>query len=89
MMRYSLQDARHKMTAEELTAFGMSEIVYVKPVLSDDVKASDREAFSELPNGLRLFAVHTADGTPVAILDDRDTAFAAARQYSMEPLSVH
>ncbi|TNE42356.1 MAG: DUF1150 domain-containing protein [Alphaproteobacteria bacterium] len=77
------------MSAEELTALGMSEIVYVKPVMSDDVKAADREAFGELPSGLRLFSVHTADGTPVALLDDRETAFAAARQYSMQPVSVH
>ncbi|TNE59639.1 MAG: DUF1150 domain-containing protein [Alphaproteobacteria bacterium] len=87
-MRDPILDPR-LMTLEELTVLGMSEIVYVKPVMSDDVKAADREAFGELPNGLLMFSVHTADGTPVALLDDRDTAFAAARQYSMQPVSVH
>jgi hypothetical protein len=74
---------------EELTDLGISDIVYVKPVTSEEVKASDFEGTESLPDGMLLYSVHTADGTPVALLDDRDTAFAAARQYSMEPLSVH
>lgn len=35
------------------------------------------------------YVVHAADGSRVAILDDRDTAFAAARANSLEPVSVH
>lgn len=87
-MSKPLHDAK-LMTSDELNALGMSEIVYVKPVMSEDVNAAEIEGVEELPDGLLLFAVHTADGTPVALLDDRDTAFAAARQYSMEPVSVH
>lgn len=77
------------ITSEELTSLGVSEMVYVKQVTSEEVKASEMEGFEELPDGILLYSVHTADGTPVALLDDRDTAFAAARQYSMEPVSVH
>ncbi|MET0545371.1 MAG: DUF1150 family protein, partial [Caulobacterales bacterium] len=35
------------------------------------------------------YVVHAADGSRIAILDDRDTAFAAARANSLEPMSVH
>lgn len=82
------QDPRW-MSEDDLSALGMSEMVYVKQVTSEEVKASEIEGFENLPDGIFLYSVHTADGTPVALLDDRDTAFAAARQYSMEPLSVH
>lgn len=68
---------------------GLSETVYVKSVTSEEVKAFDDEIFGDIPDGLQLFAVHTADGIPVALLDDRDTAFAAARQFDMQAVSVH
>jgi hypothetical protein len=87
-MSKSLHDPR-QMSQDDLTALGISDVVYVKPVMSDDVKAADLEGVEGIPDGILLYSVHTADGTPVALLDDRDTAFAAARQYSMEPLSVH
>ena len=35
------------------------------------------------------YVVHAADGSRIAILDDRDTAFAAARANSLNPVSVH
>lgn len=76
-------------SSDNLATMGMSEIVYVKPVRSEDVKAFDKEAFGDLPDGLQLYSVHRADGVPVALLDDRDVAFAAASQYEMTAVSVH
>jgi len=66
-------DVRH-MTADQLGALGMSHIAYVKPVIV---------------NGLAGFAIHAADGTPMALADDRATAMAAIVQHEMMPLSVH
>ena len=73
----------------EFENMGLSEIVYIKPVTSEEVKAFAPDAFGNIPDGMKLFAVHTADGVPVALLDDRDTAFAAASQYEMRAVSVH
>lgn len=73
----------------DFETMGLSEIVYVKPVTSEEVKAFDSDAFGNIPDGMKLFAVHTADGVPVALLDDRETAFAAASQYEMRAVSVH
>jgi len=66
-------DVRH-MTTDQLGALGMSHIAYVKPVVV---------------NGMPGFAIHAADGTPMAIADDRATAMAAIVQHEMLPLSVH
>lgn len=73
----------------DLADMGISEIVYVRGVTSEEVKAYDSETFGNLPDGLQLYSVHTADGAPVALLDDRETAFAAASQYEMKAVSVH
>jgi hypothetical protein len=66
-------DVRH-MTTDQLGALGMSHIAYVKPVVV---------------NGMAGFAIHAADGTPMALADDRATAMAAIVQHEMLPLSVH
>ncbi len=66
-------DVRH-MTADQLGALGVSHIAYVKPVIV---------------NGTAGFAIHAADGTPMALAQDRATAMAAIVQHEMLPLSVH
>jgi hypothetical protein len=66
-------DVRH-MTADQLGALGISHIAYVKAVIV---------------NGEAGFAIHAADGTPMALAEDRATAMAAIVQHEMMPLSVH
>jgi hypothetical protein len=66
-------DLRH-LTASELAQLGVSQIAYVRPVTV---------------NGARAFAIHAADGTPMAVTDDREVAMAAIAQHEMVPLSVH
>jgi hypothetical protein len=66
-------DIRH-LSAEQLAKLGVSQIAYVKPVTV---------------NGQHGFAIHAADGTPMALLGDRDVAMAAILQNEMHPLSVH
>jgi len=66
-------DIRH-MTTDQLGALGVSHIAYVKPVIV---------------NGTTGFAIHAADGTPMALAGDRATAMAAIMQHEMLPLAVH
>lgn len=66
-------DIRH-LTAEQLGALGVSHIAYVKPIIL---------------NGEHGFAIHAADGTPMAVAGDRQVAMAAILQHEMQPLSVH
>lgn len=42
-----------------------------------------------LPEGIKLYAIHAADGTPIAIMDNYDSAYGAAVQNDFVPLSVH
>jgi hypothetical protein len=62
------------LSTDELAMFGLQHIAYVKRVVVE---------------GKVGYAVHAADGTPVAVFDDPDIAFAAVRQNDMEPVSVH
>ena len=66
-------DVRH-MSEEQLAALGVSHIAYVKPVWV---------------NGVQGFAIHAADGTPMAVAGNREVAIAAVVQHEMLPLSVH
>jgi hypothetical protein len=66
-------DVRH-LSTQQLAALGVSHIAYVKPVMV---------------NGVQGFAIHAADGTPMAVADNRDVAVAAVMQHEMLPLSVH
>ncbi len=64
---------RH-MSSRDLAAFGMQDMAFVKRVdVNDEVG----------------YAIHAADGTQMAVLTDRDVAFAAVRQHGLEPVSVH
>jgi hypothetical protein len=66
-------DVRH-LSEQQLAALGVSRIAYVKPVTV---------------NGVQGFAIHAADGTPMAVAGNRDVAVAAVMQHEMLPLSVH
>jgi hypothetical protein len=70
---YTLQDLR-AISTQDLAALGLQDVAYVKSVLVD---------------GKPAFAVHAADGTPIAVLSNRDVAFIAVRQHELEPVSVH
>ena len=52
----------------------MQQIAYVKPVMV---------------NGTTAFAIHAADGTPMAIAAGLDVAVAAIVQHEMVPAQVH
>jgi hypothetical protein len=66
-------DVRH-LSEQQLAALGVSHIAYVKPVMV---------------NGVQGFAIHAADGTPMAVAGDWEVAVAAVMQHEMLPLSVH
>jgi hypothetical protein len=68
-----LMDIRH-LSAEQFSALGVSQLAYVKPVML---------------NGARAFAIHGADGTPMAMAGDEAVALAAIAQHEMVPTRVH
>lgn len=86
-MRTNETDFRD-ITPEALAQMGAANTVYVTTVLAEDLAGTVPGA-EKMPKGTPFYAVHASDGTRMAIVDNRDAAFAAARQYDMEPVSAH
>jgi len=76
------------MTPQAFAVLGGGRIAYVKPIRSEDVHTLYPEA-PEMEPGLRLFALHAADGTPILVTDSREAAVANARTHELETVSVH
>lgn len=68
------QTPHPQLSSTEFTALGVGAVAYVKPVTAE---------------GKTAFAIHGADGTPLALAANRDLAFAVVRQNELEPVSVH
>jgi hypothetical protein len=66
-------DIRH-LSTEQLAQLGLAKLAYVKPIVV---------------NGAAGFAIHAADGTPMAVAADREVAIAAILQHEMVPALVH
>lgn len=65
-------DLRH-LSPAELARLGISQIAYIKPVT--------------VQGGI-AFAIHAADGTPMALAPDADMAEAAIREHDMQPVRL-
>ncbi len=65
-------------------------VVYVRQVSPETLIAEGAiPADAMLPAGTKLYAVHLTDGRRIAVMDDRERAFAAAVQNDLTPVSVH
>ena len=62
------------LSTKQFSSLGVSQLAYVKPVLL---------------NGARAFAIHGADGTPMAVAGDEAVALAAIEQHEMVATRVH
>lgn len=63
-----------KISTAQLAKLGLTQIAYVKPIFVD---------------GAPAFGIHAADGTPMAIAEDRDVAIAAIAQHEMIAATLH
>ena len=76
------------VTTEALAHLGDGLIAYVKQIRSEDVPGLFPQAPHIAP-GLKLFALHAADGTPIMLTDSREAAVANAWSQELETVSVH
>jgi hypothetical protein len=80
---------RHPVISPQaLAILGGGKIAYVKAIRSEDVHTLYPQA-PEMQPGLRLFALHAADGTPILVTDSREAAIANAMTHELETVSVH
>jgi hypothetical protein len=79
-----------RLSAEDVARIIGPNTVYVREVGVDELKGAGVIPYdAPVATSQRFFALHSADGRRVAVLDDRDLAFTAARQHELEPVSVH
>ena len=76
------------MSDEQLAHLGDGLVAYVRPILSDEVKRLFPQA-PALQTGLQLFALLSADGSPILLTDSRDAALANAMEHKLQTLSLH
>ncbi|MGB4108170.1 MAG: DUF1150 family protein [Alphaproteobacteria bacterium] len=62
------------LSAQDFRNFGVQQLAYIRPVMIQNRPA---------------FAIHAADGTPLSVMDTRDTAIIAVRHNDLEPVTVH
>ena len=62
------------MTSEQLLGLGMNQVVYLKSGICD---------------GKMLFVLFGADGTPVVVADNVDTAVETAIEHGLSFVAVH
>jgi hypothetical protein len=62
------------MTGTAFANLGQGQIAYIKPVLINDAA---------------VWAIHGADGEPLAVAETRDAARAVVVQNDLEPFSIH
>jgi len=79
------------LTPEAFAALGSPDLVYVRKISAADLLARHPEAFADeaLAPEQVLYAVHSADGACMAVLSDRESAYAAALAHDLAPVSVH
>ena len=73
-MDTSMNQTLRQISPEAFAMLGAPGLAYIRPI--------------ETPQGPG-FGIFAANGTPIGASLDRDTAFAAARQHDLEPVSVH
>jgi hypothetical protein len=77
-----------QLSANDLAALGEGEVAYVKPMQSDEVQRLFPQAPAMDP-GLQLFALLSANGTPILLTDSRDAAVANAWAHDLRTVSLH
>lgn len=76
------------MSQLELARLGGGEVAYIKTLSSDEAREMF-PAIEGLPNGINLFSLHAADGTPIALTDTRQAALSHAMEDELAIASVH
>jgi len=76
------------MSMSELAKLGGGKIAYIRVMTPDEAKEMF-PAIEGIPAGINLYALHAADGTPIALTDSRQSAVGHAMGDELEIASVH
>ena len=76
------------MSAIDLRRLGGGEVAYITKMTSD-MALKLYPQLKGVPKGINLYALHGADGTPIALTDTRQACVAQAIEVELEIASVH
>jgi hypothetical protein len=76
---------------DETVAQHAARIAYIKPTGLAEARALGitMPEGIQLPDNLKLYVLHAVDGSVLGFTDSWDTAYGAAIQNELTPLSVH
>ena len=83
-----MNTSKQIMSEIEFAALGDDHLAYVRDIPEREAEVLAREIGLPI-TGIRLFALHAADGRRIAITDSFDTAKANAVEYELETVRVH
>ncbi len=87
--RVRSMEARQSLITEiELARLGDGQVAYIKSMTSAEARRMF-PSIKGLPRGIDLYALHAADGTPIALTDSRQAAVGHALDGELEIASVH
>jgi hypothetical protein len=76
------------MSMSDLAQLGGGKVAYIKMMTHDEAREMF-PAVEGLPQGIDLFALHAADGTPLVLTDSRQAAIGHAMGDELEIASIH
>jgi len=76
------------ITQNQLASIGEGHIAYLRRMSSDEMRQRFPAA-KQIQPGLDLWALFGADGTPLAVSDDRGSIIESATQNSLQTVSIH
>ena len=78
----------HAATVQQ--PFDAAQLAYIKPTGADEArKLGIVPPGIEIPDNMQLFVLHAADGRVLGFTDAWESAYGAAVQNELTPLSVH
>jgi hypothetical protein len=79
---------RNTVSQAELAHIGEGVVAYLREMDSDELRGKFPN-MPEIAAGTRLWAVFAADGRPILLSDQRDSAIAGALEQDLTPVSIH
>ena len=76
------------MSETDFAKLGDGHVAYIRTMTSEEARQMF-PAVEGLPQGINLFALHAADGTPIALTDTRSAAIGHAMGDELEIASIH
>ncbi len=76
------------MSDQEFAELGEGEWAYIKSLTSEEAQEA-YPTVEQLPAGIHIYALHSADGSPIALTDDKGVAIEQAMGDELEIASLH